>query len=108
MNDLLLADIQTKKVGFRDFLLKRNPSGSFANKYVTYLNSKVVKNKTKLISGKEEIYSVESLSLLNEIYFEVKTDSDNIRLHNIYSGVVSAYIKFLTGNELRKMVVSKE
>lgn len=92
MSDLISADTQTKKAGFKDFLLKRNPSESFADKYVTYLNGKLVRSKIKLITGKDDIYSVDSVQQLNKIYLEVKTDSANVRLHNIYSGVVSAYI----------------
>lgn len=94
---------------FRDFLLKRNPSESFAHKYTTYLNSSLVRYITMKISGYDSIYKVESLTQLNEIYQLVKADGANVRLHNIYSGVVSAYIKYITGNELRKRVVpSKE
>lgn len=108
MNILNLEPL-VKRNGFREFLLKRNPSKSFADKYMTYLNSSLVRNKTKDISGYDNIYNVESLAQLNEIYQLVKADEANIRLHNIYSGVVSAYIKYITGNELRKMVLpSKE
>ena len=42
------------------------------------------------------------------IYDKVKADSNNVRLHNVYSGVISAYIKFLNGQELRKRVISSE
>lgn len=76
---------------------------------MTYLKSSLVKNKIKSISGCDSIYDVDSLAHLNSIYQSVKLDKANIRLHNIYSGVVSAYIKYVTGNELRKRVIpSKE
>ena len=74
-----------------------------------YLTSSLVRNTTKNISGYDSIYKVESLTQLNKIYQLVKADEANVRLHNIYSGVVSAYIKYITGNELRKRVIpSKE
>lgn len=104
MNILQLEPL-VRRNGFRDFLLKRNPSESFANKYMTYLTSSLVRNKTKSISGCESIYDVESLAQLNTIYKSVKIDESNVRLHNIYSGVVSAYIKYITGKDLRKRVI---
>lgn len=93
-----------KNRGFKEFLLRRNPSKSFADKYVTYLKSSLVRNVTKQVTGKDDIYNVSSIKELNEIYHLVKGDDANIRLHNVYSGVVSAYIKYINGNELRKRV----
>lgn len=104
MNLLQLSPLE-KQNSFRNFLLKRNPSESFADKYMTYLTSPLVRNCAKKISGCDSIYKVDSLNQLNEIYQLVKADKNNIRLHNIYSGVVSAFIKFITGNELRKRVI---
>lgn len=107
--DLLQLEPTVKRNGFRDFLLKRNPSETFALKYMTYLTSSLVRSKTKNVTGYDNIYKIENLSLLNKIYQLVKADKNNVRLHNIYSGVVSAYIKYITGNELRKRVIpSKE
>lgn len=84
--------------------MKRNPSKSFADKYVTYLKSSLVRNMTRQVIGNDDIFNVSSLKELNEIYHLVKGEDANIRLHNVYSGVVSAYIKYITGNELRKRV----
>lgn len=106
--NLLQLEPLAKRNGFRDFLLKRNPSRHFADKYMTYLTSSVVRSKAKSISGCDIIYNVENLTQLNEIYQLVKADKANIRLHNIYSGVVSSYIKFITGKNLRKRVISLE
>lgn len=103
--NLLQFDPIEKRNGFRDFLLKRNPSESFAAKYMTYLTSSLVRSNTKNISDCDSIYKVENLTQLNEIYQRVKADKSNVRLHNIYSGVVSAYIKYITGNKLRKRVI---
>lgn len=103
--NLLQIDPIEKRNGFKGFLLKRNPSESFATKYMTYLTSSLVRRSTKNISGYDSIYKVEKLIQLNKIYQTVKADRNNIRLHNIYSGVVSAYIKYITGNELRKRVI---
>lgn len=104
--NLLQLDPLEKRNGFRDFLLKRNPSESFAAKYMTYLTSSLVRSNTKIISGYDSIFKVENLTQLNRIYQIVKADKSNVRLHNIYSGVVSAYIKYITGKELRKRVIS--
>lgn len=101
MNILQLKPLE-KQNGFRDFLLKRNPSESFAFKYMAYLTSSLVKRITKDVSDCDSIYKVKSLTKLNKIYQLVKVDNANVRLHNVYSGVVSAYIKYITGNELRK------
>ena len=103
--NILQLDPLEKRNGFRDFLLKRNPSESFAAKYMTYLTSSLVRSNTKNISGYDSIYKVDNLTQLNKIYQIVKSDKSNVRLHNIYSGVVSAYIKYITGNELRKRVI---
>lgn len=89
---------------FRDYLLKRNPSKSFADKYIKYLGGNVIKRYTTAIAGTPNVSAIDSLSKLTDIYNIVKKDSDNIRLHNVYSGVLSAYIKFLSGKELRKRV----
>lgn len=102
-----MAQLSNKVDEFRGFLLKRNPSIKFAEKYINYLNSGIVKNYTYKIAKMDEIFSVDNISDLNKIYCKVKTDPNNIRLHNIYSGVISAYIKFLTGKELRKRVLVK-
>ena len=59
---------------------------------------------TRQVVGNDDIYNVSTIKELNEIYHLVKGDDANIRLHNVYSGVVSAYIKYVTGNELRKRV----
>ena len=93
--------------GFKAFLLRRNPSEKFAIKYLTYLNSSLVQYKTKSIAGVVNIFEVNQISTIHEIYHAVKKDKTNIRLHNIYSGVISAYIKYLTGNELRESANKK-
>ena len=102
--NLINLEPQAKNRGFKEFLLKRNPSKSFANKYVTYLKISLVRNMTRQVIGNDDIFNVSSLKELNEIYHLVKGEDANIRLHNVYSGVVSAYIKYITGNELRKRV----
>lgn len=102
--NLINLEPLAKNRGFKEFLLKRNPSKSFADKYVTYLKSSLVRNMTRQVIGNDDIFNVSSLKELNEIYHLVKGEDANIRLHNVYSGVVSAYIKYITGNELRKRV----
>lgn len=92
-----------RKEEFRGFLLNRNPSEKFAEKYIGYLSSGLIKRHTKELANKENIFLVDFVSCLMNIYHNVKIDANNKRLHNIYSGVISAYIKFLTGRELRKM-----
>lgn len=102
--NLLQFEPLVRRNRFRDFLLKRNPSQSFAKKYMTYLTSSLVRNMTRQVTGNDDIYNASTIEELNEIYHLVKGNDANIRLHNIYSGVVSAYIKYITGNELRKRV----
>lgn len=108
MNTNILSTSEDKIASFREFLLKRNPSEKFAIKYITYLSSSLIRSQTKHIAGVDSILEVTNLADLNKIYHGVKADSSNIRLHNVYSGVVSAYIKFLTGNELRKIASKKD
>lgn len=103
--NILQLDPLEKRNGFRDFLLKRNPSESFAAKYMTYLTSRLIRSNTKNISGYDSIYKGDNLTQLNKIYQIVKSDKSNVRLHNIYSGVVSAYIKYITGNEMRQRFI---
>ena len=102
--NLINLEPQAKNRGFKEFLLRRNPSKSFTNKYVTYLKSSLVRKMTRQVIGNDDIYNVSTIKQLYEIYHLVKGDDVNIRLHNVYSGVVSAYIKYITGNELRKRV----
>ena len=96
------------ELAFKDFLLHRNPSQKFAEKYFTYLASSLVKTTTLEVSKVTDIFQVTDLNELNTIYAIVKANSNNVRLHNVYSGAVSAYIKFLTGKELRKRVIPKK
>lgn len=102
------SEIDNKSNEFKEFLLKRNPSEKFANKYMAYLNSSLVRNIARKITGNENIFSVHDISALQVIYLEVKKDKANIRLHNIYSGIISAYIKFLSGIQLRKLVIHEK
>ena len=94
-----------KKKEFKEFLLNRNPSNSFANKYITYLNGSVVKNAVHDVCSKQSIWEISDMSELMTIYNLVRANKDNVRLHNVYSGVISAYMKFLQGKELRRRVV---
>lgn len=95
-----------KESQFRQFLLSRNPSVKFAKKYIKYLNHSIVKNVTMQIASVNSIFEVTEMSHLLLIYGMVKANANNIRLHNVYSGIISAYIKFLNGQDLRKRVMS--
>lgn len=96
-----------KMVAFRDYLLKRNPNAEFADRYITYLQSSLVRATIQQVCGNASVIEdVEDIDNLQKIYLVLKEHRDNKRLHNIYSGVVSAYIKFLTGKQLRAMVGS--
>ncbi len=97
-----------KKSRFRNFLLQRNPSVKFADKYLLYLDSSLVKKYAKELSGTENVYAIKSIDVLQSIYDALKADDNNKRLHNVYSGVVSAYIKFLTHKELRRPIWQKK
>lgn len=87
--------------GFTRFLLERNPSPKFIRTYGIYLSSQVVKKYTKETVGTDNIFEISSVKNINDIYSKVKSDENNIRLHNVYSGAVSAYCKYLEGRPLR-------
>ena len=94
---------------FRQYLLQRNPSVAFTTRYITYLQGSVVSAAIYKVCGKNiTIDEVGTIKELQAIYTELKNNPDNQRLHNIYSGAVSAYIKFLTGQPLRAMVSANE
>lgn len=101
----MVEDALNKKKEFKQFLLNRNPSNSFACKYITYLNGNVVRSTVQDVCSKQCIWEVTDMSDLMTIYIRIRTNKDNVRLHNIYSGVISAYIKFLQGKELRRRVI---
>lgn len=105
---LINIEPDKKRKGFREFLLRRNPSKSFADKYISYLSSRLVKRIARQVSEHDDIYSISTVKQLYDIYHLTKCESTNIRLHNIYSGVISAYIKYINGTELRKMVMHKD
>lgn len=96
-----------KETEFSKYLLERNPSEKFIRTYGIYLRSNVVKKYVQENSRKQDIFQVEDLEELFDIYDAVKLDDNNIRLHNVYSGAISAYIKFLEGKPLR-IKASKE
>ena len=109
METVLIKSAPAKKESaFRDYLLARNPSESFARKYLAYMHSSLIKQLAQRIAMVGDVYQVNSLDRLQDIYDVLKKEPDNIRLHNVYSGVLSAYMKFLTGKELRKRVIKKE
>ena len=93
-----------KENGFSQFLLNRNPSAKFIRTYGIYLRGNVVRHYTKSIAHIPDIFMIEDMDLLYDVYDAVKLDENNIRLHNVYSGAVSAYIKYLVGKPLRVKV----
>lgn len=56
----------------------------------------------------DDIFKITEMDELLDIYDAVKIDDNNIRLHNVYSGAVSAYIKYLEGRPLRIKAKKKE
>jgi tRNA1(Val) A37 N6-methylase TrmN6 len=108
MDTVLNSTPANKESAFRDYLLARNPSESFARKYLTYMHSSLIRRLAHRIAKVGGIYQVNNIDLLQDIYEVLKKEPDNVRLHNVYSGVLSAYMKFLTGKELRKRVIKKE
>jgi hypothetical protein len=75
-----------KETEFSKYLLERNPSEKFIRTYGIYLRSNVVKKYVQENSRKQDIFQVEDLEELFDIYDAVKLDDNNIRLHNVYSG----------------------
>ncbi len=67
MNINILSTPEEKIASFMNFLLKRNPSEKFANKYITYLNSSLIRSKTKHIASVDSILNVVNLGDLNKI-----------------------------------------
>lgn len=108
MDNVIRLTAEKKKELFREFLLARNPSEKFARTYFTYLHSSVVRKACAENTSTDDIFSVESFDDIENIYDEVKLDDKNIANHNVYSGAVSAYKKFLIGKPLRIMVTKKE
>lgn len=108
MDNVISLTAEKKKELFREFLLARNPSEKFARTYFTYLHSRVVRKACAENTSTDDIFSVESFDDIENIYDEVKLDEKNIANHNVYSGAVSAYKKFLIGKPLRIMVTKKE
>lgn len=56
---------------------------------------------TEEIAGTQDIFQITDKEELFNVYDAVKLDDDNLRLHNVYSGAVSAYIKYIEGRPLR-------
>ena len=108
MDNVIRLTAEKKKELFREFLLARNPSEKFARTYFTYLHSTIVRKACAENTTTDDIFSVESFDDIENIYDEVKLDEKNIANHNVYSGAVSAYKKFLIGKPLRPMVTKKE
>lgn len=108
MDNVINLTAEKKKALFREFLLARNPSEKFARTYFTYLHSTVVRKACAENTSTDDIFSVKSIDDIENIYDEVKLDDKNIANHNVYSGAVSAYKKFLIGKPLRIRVTKKE
>ena len=64
---------------FKEFLIKRNPSKKFADKYATYLTSNVIKNNAMSLYGTKSILDIDDVVKLNKVYLAVKFDAANIR-----------------------------
>jgi hypothetical protein len=92
---------KNNREGFTRFLLERNPSPKFIRTYEIYLCSQIVKKYTKEVVGTDNIFEISKTDDIRDIYTQVKWDENNIRLHNVYSGAVSAYCKYLEGRPLR-------
>ena len=97
-----------RRDGFRDFLLERNPNKRFVNTYFVYLNSPLVRRAISRVCGKEDIFCVSNIDHLSLIYDVIKQEPQNRRNHNVYSGAVSAYMKFLQGKPLRPIAKVKQ
>lgn len=108
MDNVIRLTAEKKKELFRQFLLARNPSEKFVRTYFTYLNSTVVKKACIEHTSTDDIFSLVCFDDIENIYDEVKLDDKNVANHNVYSGAVSAYKKFLVGKPLRPMVTKKE
>ena len=97
-----------KETEFSKYLLNRNPSEKFVRTYGIYLRSNIVRKYVQNKSEVDNIFDVTDMDVLLDIYDAVKLDDNNIRLHNVYSGAISAYIKYLDGRPLRIKAKKKE
>lgn len=104
MDNVIRLTAERKKELFREYLLARNPSEKFAHKYFIYLHSTVVRKACLNNTLIDDIFSIENFDDIEIIYDKVKFDDKNIANHNVYSGAVSAYKKFLLGKPLRSMI----
>ena len=103
MSNIIKKDAELKKSLFRSFLLSRNPSEKFVKTYFVYLNSSIVKTECAGVANAKDIFYINDRTMLENIYANVKKHDRNIANHNVYSGAISAYLKFLDGRTLRPM-----
>ena len=100
----MIETILSNRDEFRAFLLKRNPSQKFIATYIRYITSPLVRSTiTELFGEQKNVFELEYKDLY-VLYQTVKANPNNIRLHNVYSGAISAYMKFLKGDSLRAKV----
>ena len=102
MPTISLSDNRRNK--FRCYLLERNPNTKFVQSYFLYLNSAIVKDAVRRFCSHDDIFKTGNIRIVEAIYEEVKKNDTNKRLHNVYSGAISAYLKFLQGKSLRPPV----
>lgn len=91
---------------YRAYLLGRNPSEKFIRTYFVYLGGSIVKKYLTALCGTDDIFAISDVNKLSIAYEQIKVDENNVRLHNVYSGAVGSYIKFLQGKPLR--VIAKQ
>lgn len=103
MSTIIKKDVELKKSLFRNFLLSRNPSEKFVKTYFVYLNSSVVTSECLNVANTKDIFNIDDRTKLETIYSNVKKYDRNIANHNVYSGAISAFLKFLDGRTLRPM-----
>lgn len=74
--------------GFTDEAIKR---------YVSYLGSQCICLAIRKVCNVEDLFLAKDISLLMQAYRIVYLDTNNIRLHRVYSSALMKYIFFRAG-----------
>lgn len=84
-----------KQSGFVKYLEKRYTAYS-VYRTIGYVQSSLVSEYVKSVSGENIIYDVKDLERLRSIAAKIRNSEKDIKLHKVYSSAVNRYINFLS------------
>ena len=84
-----------KQVGFIAYLKERYSEYSIY-RTIGYIQSPLVSNVVKQLTGKELIYDVMDVDSILKIYRTVHKSEQDIRLHKVYSASVNRYLRYIS------------